>query len=68
MMSEVEMLEVKQALVRMSEDERREVSFYLQKLRYESPEGREEIGDIMRAMDQGDKVPLGELARRLGHA
>ena len=62
------MLEVKQAIARMSEDERREVSFYLQKLRHESPEGREEVGDIMRAMDQGEKVPLGELARRLGHA
>jgi len=67
-MSDVEMLEVKQAIARMSEDERREVSFYLQKLRHESPEGREEVGDIMRAMDQGEKVPLGELARRLGHA
>ena len=62
------MLEVKQALAKMSEEERREISFYLQKLRHESRDGKREMGRTMRAMDRGEKVPLKDLAKRLGHA
>jgi hypothetical protein len=67
-MSDEGMLEVKQALARMNEEERREISFYLQKLRHESREWKREIGRAMREMDRGKKVPLKDLAKRLGHA
>lgn len=43
-MSDEGMLEVKQALARMNEEERREISFYLQKLRHESREWKREMG------------------------
>ena len=67
-MTDEGMLEMKQALAKMSEAERREISFYLQKLRHESREWKREMARRMRAMDRGEKVPLKDLAKRLGHA
>jgi hypothetical protein len=67
-MSDEGMLEVKQALARMSEAERLEISSYLLKLRHEGAAWKKEAGRTMRAMDRGEKVSLKDLSKRLGHA
>ena len=67
-MSDEGMLKVKQALSRMSEEERLEISAYLLKLRHEGTAWKKETGATMRAMDRGEKVSLKDLSKRLGHA
>jgi hypothetical protein len=67
-MSDEGMLKVKQAIARMNEAERLEVSSYLLKLRHEGSAWRKEAGKTMRAMDRGEKVSLKDLSKRLGHA
>jgi hypothetical protein len=59
------LLELKQEISRLSPSERRELSAYLVRLRNESQEGKEVINQRMTEMDQGRKVPLSDLEKRL---
>lgn len=62
------MLELKQNLTRLSETERREAAFFLQRLRLESPASKRELSRRMKEMDAGKKVSLADLKKQLGHA
>jgi hypothetical protein len=59
------LLELKQEISRLSPSERRELSASLVRLRNESQEGKEVINQRMTEMDQGRKVPLSDLEKRL---
>jgi len=60
-------LDLKQRLSSLSERDRREMSAYLIRLKHESYSGRKETSRIMRDMDAGQKTPLSEVAKKLGH-
>ena len=59
------MLELKQEISRLSVRERRELNAYMIRLRHERPEWRRMISKRMRDMDEGKKLSIEELERRL---
>lgn len=59
------MLELKQRVMRLKKNERRELQAFLIRLQHETPEWRRMISKRMREMDAGKKVTLEELERRL---
>jgi hypothetical protein len=61
------MLELKQQVSRLSMRERRELNAYLIRLRHERPEWRRMIAKRMRDMEQGRKVSVAQLRKRLAH-
>ena len=61
-------LDLKQRLSKLSEADRRMASAYLLRLKHQSPAGRREATRTMREMDEGKKVRLVDLAKKLGHA
>lgn len=61
-------LDLKQRLVKLSEPERREISAFLLRIKRETPAWKKEMSRRMKEMDQGRKVRLTDLAKRLGHA
>ncbi|ATC65095.1 hypothetical protein CMV30_14660 [Nibricoccus aquaticus] len=67
-MTAVAILDLKQKLSKLSAQERREVTSYLLRLKYESAEGRRETSRRMREMDQGKKTRLVDLKKTLRHA
>jgi len=67
-MTATAILDLKQKLSKLSEADRRMAAAYLLRLKHESPSGRRETAKIMREMDQGKKIKLKDLAKRLGHA
>ena len=67
-MTATAILDIKQRLSKLSGADRRMVSAYLLRLKYESAAGRREATRTMREMDAGKKVRLKDLAKRLGHA
>jgi hypothetical protein len=58
------MLDLKQRLARLSEEERRTAAAYLLRLRHESPSGRRETARLMKEMDSGRKTRLSSLHTR----
>jgi hypothetical protein len=60
-------LDLKQRLARLSERDRRAMSAFLIRLKYQSKGGRQDISAIMKEMDQGRKTGLSKLATDLGH-
>jgi hypothetical protein len=64
-MTATAMLDLKQRLGRLSEEERRAAAAYLVRLKHESPAGRRETSRLMREMDAGKKTRLSELSPRL---
>jgi hypothetical protein len=58
------MLDLKQRLARLTEEERRAAAAYLLRLRHESASGRRETTRLMKEMDAGKKTRLSELAKR----
>jgi len=61
-------LEIKQRLSKLSENERREVAAYLLRLKHESPAWKKEMSRRMKEMDRGKKIRLADLAKQLRHA
>ena len=59
------MLELKQEISRLSVRERRELNAYMIRLRHERPEWKRMISRRMRDMDEGLKVSVEEMRRRL---
>jgi hypothetical protein len=59
------MLELKREISRLSLRERRELNAYMIRLRHERPEWRRMISKRMRDMDEGKKLSVEELERRL---
>ena len=60
-------LDLKQRLARLSERDRRDMSAYLLRLKYQSKSGRQGISKLMKEMDTGRKSSLSKLATDLGH-
>jgi hypothetical protein len=60
-------LDLKQRLARLSERDRRDMSAYLLRLKYQSKSGRQGISKLMKEMDTGRKTSLSKLATDLGH-
>jgi len=58
------MLDLKQRLARLTEEERRAAGAYLLRLRHESPSGRRETSRLMKEMDAGKKTRLSEVSKR----
>ena len=58
------MLDLKQRLARLSEEERRGAAAYLLRLRHESAAGRRETARLMKEMDTGKKTRLSSLHKR----
>jgi hypothetical protein len=58
------MLDLKQRLARLSEEDRRAAAAYLLRLRHESAAGRCENARLMREMDAGKKTRLHDLLPR----
>lgn len=67
-MTATAILGLKQQLSKLSEADRRMVAGYLLRLKHESPAGRRETSRTMKAMDEGKKVRLKDLAKQMGHA
>ena len=67
-MAAIAMLDLKQRRADLSEADRQAVAAYLLRLRDESPAGRREISRVMKEMDEGKKIRLTDLAKRLGHS
>ena len=67
-MTAVAILDLKQKLSKLSVRERREMTAYLLRLKHQSAKGRKETSQRMREMDQGKKVRLADLRKKLGHA
>jgi hypothetical protein len=63
-MTATAMLDLKQRLARLSEEERRAAAAYLLRLKHESPAGRRETSRLMKEMDAGKKTRLRELIKR----
>lgn len=59
------MLELKQQVSRLSESERRELNAFLIRLRHEKPSWRRMISRRMKAMDDGKKITVPQLRKRL---
>jgi len=60
-------LDLKQRLSKLSEDERKMAAAYLLRLKHESPAGRRETTRTMKEMDSGKKIRLSDLKRQLSH-
>lgn len=67
-MTAVAILDLKQKLSKLSARERREMTVYLLRLKHESAEGRKETSRRMKEMDQGKKVRLADLTKKVAHA
>lgn len=52
------MLDLKQRLARLNENERRTAAAYLLRLKHESAAGRRETSRVMKEMDAGKKTRL----------
>lgn len=63
-MTATAMLDLKQRLARLTEEERRAASAYLLRLKHESVAGRRETSRLMKEMDGGKKTRLSALANR----
>ena len=63
-MTATAMLDLKQRLARLTEEERRAAAAYLLRLKHESPAGRKETSRVMREMDAGRKTRLSDLSKR----
>ena len=63
-MTATAMLDLKQRLARLSEEERRTAAAYLLRLKHESAAGRRETSRLMKEMDAGKKTRLKDLAKR----
>ena len=63
-MTATAMLDLKQRLARLTEEERRAAAAYLLRLRHESASGRRETTRLMKEMDAGKKTRLSELSKR----
>ena len=59
-------LDLKQRLSKLNKAERREMSAYLLKLKYESAAGKKATSRLMKAMDAGEKHRLSDLKTTLG--
>jgi len=59
------LLQLKQEISRLSLRERRELNAYMIRLRHERPEWKKMISKRMREMDDGRKVSVEELERRI---
>ncbi len=67
-MTAIGMLDLKRRLAKLSESDRQIVSAYLLRLKHESPGGLRESTRTMKEMDDGKKVRLKDLAKRLKNA
>ena len=63
-MTATAMLDLKQRLARLTEEERRAAAAYLLRLKHESAAGRREMSRVMREMDAGKKTRLSDLSKR----
>ncbi len=63
-MTATAMLDLKQRLARLTDEERRAAAAYLLRLRHESSAGRRETSRLMKEMDAGKKTRLSELSKR----
>jgi hypothetical protein len=63
-MTATAMLDLKQRLARLTEEERRAAAAYLLRLKHESAAGRRETSRVMREMDAGKKTRLSDLSKR----
>lgn len=64
-MSEITVVSIKQQLIQLSEQERRELSAFLIRLGQDTPEWRQEMSRRLSEMDEGKKVSSAELRKRL---
>ena len=64
LMTATAMLDLKQKLAQLSEEERRAAAAYLLRLKHESSSGRRETSRLMREMDAGKKTRLSGLSKR----
>lgn len=62
-MTAAAMLDLKQRLARLTEEERRAAAAYLLRLRHESPSGRRETTRLMKEMDAAKKTPLSSISQ-----
>ena len=67
-MSDTELLVLKQGLTKLSESERREVSAFLCRLGQESNEWKEETARRLDAMGRGKKTSLSDLRDEINRA
>ena len=67
-MTATAILDLKQRLSKLSENDRRMAAAYLLRLKHESPAGRREATRAMKEMDEGRKFRVKDLAKQLGHA
>lgn len=63
-MTATAMLDLKQRLARLSEEERRTAAAYLLRLKHESATGRKETPRLMKEMDAGKKTRLSDVSKR----
>ena len=63
-MTATAMLDLKQKLAQLSEEDRKAAAAYLLRLKHESAAGRRETSRLMKEMDAGKKTPLSELSKR----
>ena len=66
-MSGIELLSLKQTITKLSEEERREVSAFIQRLGQESEKWVEETTKRLDEMEAGDKISVEDLRTQLGH-
>jgi hypothetical protein len=64
-MSEISVVSIKQQLIQLSEQERRELSAFLIRLGQDTPEWRQEMSRRLSEMEKGEKVSSAELRKRL---
>lgn len=58
------MLDLKQRLARLTEEERRAAAAYLLRLKHESASGRRETTRLMKEMDAGKRTRLSDISKR----
>jgi len=67
-MSGIELLSIKQTLTKLTEEERREVSAFIQRLGQESEDWKAETSRRLDEMAAGEKTNVADLRQQLGHA
>ena len=67
-MSGIELLSIKQTLTKLTEEERREVSVFKQRLGQESEDWKAETSRRLDEMAAGEKTNVADLRKKLGHA
>ena len=63
-MTATAMLDLKQRLARLTEEERRAAAAYLLRLKHESASGRRETTRLMKEMDAGKRTRLSDISKR----